>query len=161
MLTGQRYYLTAAVLPFLLHRQIGVGSAVACPSVHLLSRDAAGSRSTTCSRENTRTLAGMSKRIEPGPGQESVWDYPRPPRVEQSSSKIEVELGGKTIATTTRAWRVLETSHPPVRTGKYHKDQLSNCAWPPATRNVLQYLMHGEAVLRCTTYPLRISKWRS
>ena len=66
-------------------------------------------------RESTKAHAGMSKRIEPGPGQESVWDYPRPPRVEQSSSKIEVKLGGKTIASTTRAWRVLETSHPPVR----------------------------------------------
>ena len=45
---------------------------------------------------------------------ESVWDYPRPPRVEPASSRIRVELGGETIADTTRAHRVLETSHPPV-----------------------------------------------
>ena len=45
---------------------------------------------------------------------ESVWDYPRPPRVEPVSSRIRVELGGETIADTTRAHRVLETSHPPV-----------------------------------------------
>ncbi|OBI74762.1 DUF427 domain-containing protein [Mycobacterium asiaticum] len=50
----------------------------------------------------------------PGPGQESVWDYPRPPRLEEFAGPITVELGGETIASTTRAWRVLETSHPPT-----------------------------------------------
>jgi uncharacterized protein (DUF427 family) len=52
--------------------------------------------------------------IEPGPGQESVWDYPRPPRVEPTGRRVEVELGGRVIASTTAAWRVLETSHPPT-----------------------------------------------
>ena len=51
---------------------------------------------------------------KPGPGQESVWDYPRPPRLEEFAGSITVELGGRTIASTTRAWRVLETSHPPT-----------------------------------------------
>lgn len=55
-----------------------------------------------------------SDRIEPGPGQESVWDYPRPPRVERTDRRILVEFGGVTIVDTTRAWRVLETSHPPI-----------------------------------------------
>ena len=50
----------------------------------------------------------------PGPGQESVWDYPRPPRVEPSSESLEVWLGGVRIAATTRSLRVLETSHPPA-----------------------------------------------
>lgn len=54
------------------------------------------------------------QRIEPGPGQESVWDYPRPPRVELSSKTIEIIFDGQTLAVTSRAWRVLETSHPPV-----------------------------------------------
>lgn len=45
---------------------------------------------------------------------ESVWEYPRPPRVEESSRRIRVELGGDVIADTVRAHRVLETSHPPV-----------------------------------------------
>jgi len=45
---------------------------------------------------------------------ESVWDYPRPPRVEPSDRRIRVELGGETIVDTRRAHRVLETSHPPV-----------------------------------------------
>lgn len=53
-------------------------------------------------------------RIPPGPGQESVWDYPRPPRIEDSAKHIQVIFGGITIADTRRARRVLETSHPPV-----------------------------------------------
>lgn len=54
------------------------------------------------------------KRIEPGPGQESVWDYPRPPRMEPSSRHIQVVFNGIVIADTRQALRVLETSHPPV-----------------------------------------------
>ena len=53
-------------------------------------------------------------RIEPGPGQESVWDYPRPPRLERTGRRIEVVFAGVTIVDTDRAWRVLETSHPPI-----------------------------------------------
>jgi uncharacterized protein (DUF427 family) len=45
---------------------------------------------------------------------ESVWDYPRPPRLEPSARLIEVRLAGVTIASTSRGHRVLETSHPPV-----------------------------------------------
>lgn len=54
------------------------------------------------------------QRQQPGPGQESVWDYPRPPRVEWSPRHIEVIFNGEIIADTRRAKRVLETSHPPV-----------------------------------------------
>ena len=50
----------------------------------------------------------------PEDGQESVWDYPRPPRVEKSTERIQITLGGVVIADTTDACRVLETSHPPV-----------------------------------------------
>jgi len=56
----------------------------------------------------------MIKRIEPGPGQESVWDYPRPPRLEPVAKRIRVVFNGVTIADSRRAFRVLETSHPPV-----------------------------------------------
>ncbi len=56
----------------------------------------------------------MDNRIEPGPGQESVWDYPRPPRVEPSDRRVRVIVGDTVIADSTRAARVLETSHPPV-----------------------------------------------
>lgn len=51
---------------------------------------------------------------KPGPGQESVWDYPRPPSLERSTERVEVWLGGVRIASTDAAWRVLETSHPPT-----------------------------------------------
>ena len=50
----------------------------------------------------------------PGPGQESVWDYPRPPLLERTGQRIEIVLGGVTIASTDAAYRVLETSHPPT-----------------------------------------------
>ena len=45
---------------------------------------------------------------------ESVWDYPRPPRLEQSARHLRIVHGGEVIAETNRAWRILETSHPPV-----------------------------------------------
>ncbi len=49
-----------------------------------------------------------------GPGQESVWDYPRPPRVELDSRRVEVIHAGTTIAETRAAYRVLETASPPT-----------------------------------------------
>lgn len=52
--------------------------------------------------------------LVPGPGQESVWDYPRPPRVEPSAEVVEVWLGGERVAASSRSLRVLETSHPPT-----------------------------------------------
>ena len=54
------------------------------------------------------------KRIAPGPGQESVWDYPRPPAVEAVPETLRVVFAGREIARTSRAYRVLETSHPPT-----------------------------------------------
>jgi uncharacterized protein (DUF427 family) len=45
---------------------------------------------------------------------ESVWDYPRPPRVEPLDRHVRIELGGETIAESDRALRVLETASPPT-----------------------------------------------
>ena len=45
---------------------------------------------------------------------ESVWDYPRPPRVEPAAKPIQVVFAGLVVADTRCALRVLETSHPPV-----------------------------------------------
>jgi len=45
---------------------------------------------------------------------ESVWDYPRPPRVEPVSSHLAVTHAGVTIVSTNASVRVLETSHPPT-----------------------------------------------
>lgn len=52
--------------------------------------------------------------IKPGPGQESVWEYPRPPRLEATTKHIQVVFNGIVVADTHRGMRVLETSHPPV-----------------------------------------------
>ncbi len=49
-----------------------------------------------------------------GPGQESVWDYPRPPRIEPTARRLAVVIAGHTVAETSAGYRVLETSHPPV-----------------------------------------------
>ncbi|NJR66026.1 MAG: DUF427 domain-containing protein [Leptolyngbyaceae cyanobacterium CRU_2_3] len=53
-------------------------------------------------------------RIPLQPGQESVWDYPRPPRLEDSTKHVQIIFNTVKIADTQRAKRVLETSHPPV-----------------------------------------------
>ena len=54
------------------------------------------------------------QRIEPKAGQESVWDYPRPPGVEKVIERLRVMFNRRTIADTRAGYRVLETSHPPV-----------------------------------------------
>ncbi|MBT9314303.1 DUF427 domain-containing protein [Leptothoe spongobia] len=51
--------------------------------------------------------------IAPGPGQESVWDYPRPPRVEDVTKRIRIIFNDELIVDTCRSQRILETSHPP------------------------------------------------
>ena len=53
-------------------------------------------------------------RVIPGPGQESVWDYPRPPRLEAVPERLRVVVDGETLAETTRGVRVLETAGAPV-----------------------------------------------
>jgi uncharacterized protein (DUF427 family) len=54
------------------------------------------------------------ERVEPGPGQESVWDYARPPRLEAVPERLRVIVDGHVIAETTRGLRVLETAGAPV-----------------------------------------------
>jgi len=53
-------------------------------------------------------------RIMPMPGQECVWDYPLPPKLEDSLKQIRVVFNGAVIAETRRAKRVLETGCPQV-----------------------------------------------
>ena len=71
-----------------------------------------------------------------GSGTESVWDYPRPPRLEPTSKQIRVEFGGIVIADSSSTFRVLETSHPPV----YYI--------PPADI-AMQYLLQGTGDSYC------------
>ncbi|MEM9810090.1 MAG: DUF427 domain-containing protein [Pseudomonadota bacterium] len=50
----------------------------------------------------------------PGPGQESVWDYPRPPEVREAEAPLKVVIGGQVIAETSRGLKVVETAGAPV-----------------------------------------------
>lgn len=54
------------------------------------------------------------ERISPQAGQESVWDYPRPPRLERVNDRLYVVFANKIVADTSNGLRLLETSHPPV-----------------------------------------------
>ncbi len=54
------------------------------------------------------------KREQPGPGQESVWDYPRPPALRACKKPVRIELDGEILANTDKALCILETSHPPT-----------------------------------------------
>ena len=54
------------------------------------------------------------RRIVPEPGQESVWDYPRPPAIQPSSRHVRVRFGDATVAETTAALRVVETAGAPT-----------------------------------------------
>ncbi len=75
----------------------------------------------------------------PASGQESVWDYPRPPRLEFVAKLLRVEFDGQVLASSNECYRVLETSHPPVYyfpPGDVRMDLLvaspgnaSNCEW--------------------------------
>jgi uncharacterized protein (DUF427 family) len=52
--------------------------------------------------------------VEPGPGQESVWDYPRPPALVPASAHVEIRAGNTAIAESDNVIRVLETASPPT-----------------------------------------------
>lgn len=58
--------------------------------------------------------SGPVSRWSVGPGQESVWDYPRPPRAERVSRRARIVHGGTLVLDTDDVVRVLETSHPPT-----------------------------------------------
>jgi uncharacterized protein (DUF427 family) len=60
------------------------------------------------------TMRAPIRREIPGPGQESVWDYPRPPRVEAVPERLRVIVDGEVLADTTSGFRVLETAGAPV-----------------------------------------------
>jgi uncharacterized protein (DUF427 family) len=84
-----------------------------------------------------------SAHADAGDAQESVWDYPRPPRLEPARCRLRVILGGVTIADTDSGLRVLETGHPPtyyfpradIRSGALIRDDGSSwCEWKGQAR---------------------------
>lgn len=57
----------------------------------------------------------MRPRPDPvGPGQTSVWSFPRPAIAEPSARHLRIEHRGRVIADTRSGVRTLETSHPPT-----------------------------------------------
>jgi len=62
---------------------------------------------------NWRGQARPPFAIPPGPGQVSVWDFPRPPRLVKDSREVVIHWEGTPVARTTSAVLVLETAHPP------------------------------------------------
>jgi uncharacterized protein (DUF427 family) len=52
--------------------------------------------------------------VEPKQGQESVWDYPRPPALVECDRTVVVRSGEQIIASSSRALRILETASPPT-----------------------------------------------
>ena len=81
--------------------------------------------------------------IEPGPGQESVWDYPRPPRIALESREVVVRVGAFELARSNASVRILETASPPtfylppddVETETLHPvDGPSACEWKGLAR---------------------------
>lgn len=80
--------------------------------------------------------------VRPGPGQESVWDYPRPPRLERVTRAVRVEHAGRTLARSEAALRVCETAGPPA----YYLppgDVARDCLEPAAQRSFCEW--KGEA----------------
>jgi uncharacterized protein (DUF427 family) len=74
----------------------------------------------------------------PGPGQESVWDYPRPAICAPTTRRIRIIHRGVTIADTRRAIRTLETSHPP----SYYfppGDIIEGLLWPNERRSLCEW----------------------
>ncbi len=59
-------------------------------------------------------MFGRPRRDPVAPGQESVWDYPRPPALVASTEHVTVAHGGVLVADTRAAWRILETAHAPA-----------------------------------------------
>ena len=62
---------------------------------------------------NTGTARPAFAKV-PGADQESVWDYPRPPRIVDDPRLVEVKVGPVLVARTTQSVRVLETASPPT-----------------------------------------------
>jgi uncharacterized protein (DUF427 family) len=92
--------------------------------------------------------------LEPGPGEESVWDYPRPPAIDLEPEPIIVRAAGTVVAETGRALRVLETASPPtvyLPRGDVDESLLrscpgsSTCEWKGAARYGLWRSVAGDS----------------
>ena len=79
-----------------------------------------------------------TRRIEPGPGQESAWDYPRPPAAVVVERDVIVRFAGELVGHSHAPIKVMETSHPPgyyLPPGDVNRAALR----PSAHRTVCEY----------------------
>lgn len=106
----------------------------------------------------------------PGPGQESVWSYPRPAVAEPCARHILIRHAGVTLAETRRSIRTLETSHPPT----YYlppEDVAMTLLRPSRRRSLCEWkgqavyfdLLLGDALLRdvAWSYPQPTAAFRA
>ncbi|MCU0226535.1 MAG: DUF427 domain-containing protein [Bryobacterales bacterium] len=107
-------------------------------------------------------IAKRPGRIVPGPEQESVWDYPRPPRLEAAPLRVRVAFHGVVIADSLNALRLLETSHPPsiyippadVRLDLLHPSPASSfCEWKGQASYMHLEVAGKRSVNAAWTYP--------
>ncbi len=77
------------------------------------SQDRPDALSDARSHWHWRGQARPAFAVAPAPGQQSVWDYPRPPRLERDPREVVIRWGDVEVARSTRAIRALETAHPP------------------------------------------------
>ena len=101
---------------------------------------------------------------------ENVWDYPRPPRAEATDRRLRVELGGVALASTRRAIRVLETSHPPVyyippddvpMQHLVRRERTSFCEWKGAARYFDVVVGERRVVDAAWSYPAPASAFEA
>jgi uncharacterized protein (DUF427 family) len=96
------------------------------------------------------------------PGQESVWDYPRPPIAEPCGKRVAIVHRGITIADTVSAIRTLETSHPPtyylppadvLMSALDPVDGISFCEWKGHAR-YFDVIVEGQRLVKAAwSYP--------
>lgn len=67
-----------------------------------------------CSVSGSQAMLRPTPNPLTAPNQESVWSYPRPPRLEPVAARLRVIFDGVVVADTRAGYRVLETSHPPT-----------------------------------------------
>jgi len=101
----------------------------------------------------------------PCPGQESVWDYPRPPRIVPDPRRVIVRAGDRVLADTVGAHRVLETASPPtfylppedvVLEALAALEQTSHCEW----KGMARYFALAEALARSPAHaPTEAIAW--
>ena len=97
----------------------------------------------------------------PQSGQESVWDYPRPPRIVADHRRVRVVAAGHPVAESNRAVRVLETASPPtfyvpaadVDESCMHPASRTHCEWKGVAQTYDVAGVRAAAWAYVQTYP--------